>query len=239
MGGDDSLRQRANEAAPGHSTPPATVWGKGADIARAVARRPVAAFDFDGTITVKDSFMAFLRWRSGPVRFAVGMLRLLPATLAYLGHRDRGRLKAAAVQVFLKGLTEAELLRSTGEFAAWAWPRLIRPDAEKTWRAWRDKGAAVIIVTASPEEVVAPFAERLGADALIGTRLAYDAQGRLTGAFASENCRGPQKVARLEAELGPGLRLAAAYGDTSGDTEMLAIADEPGFRVFTEEPARP
>jgi phosphatidylglycerophosphatase C len=29
------------------------------------------------------------------------------------------------------------------------------------------------------------------------------------------------------------VRLAAAYGDTGGDTEMLAMADEPGFRVFT------
>jgi phosphatidylglycerophosphatase C len=43
-------------------------------------------------------------------------------------------------------------------------------------------------------------------------------------------------VRRLHAAYGPGLRLAAAYGDTSGDTEMLAIADQPGFRVFTRRP---
>ena len=30
--------------------------------------------------------------------------------------------------------------------------------------------------------------------------------------------------------------LTAAYGDTSGDTEMLAMAQEPGFRVFTQKP---
>jgi phosphatidylglycerophosphatase C len=28
--------------------------------------------------------------------------------------------------------------------------------------------------------------------------------------------------------------LAAAYGDTAGDREMLEIAEEPGYRVFTE-----
>ena len=32
------------------------------------------------------------------------------------------------------------------------------------------------------------------------------------------------------------MTLAAAYGDTSGDTEMIAIATEKGFRVFTGRP---
>ena len=56
------------------------------------------------------------------------------------------------------------------------------------------------------------------------------------GAFAGPNCRGEEKVRRLRAAYGDDVRLAAAYGDTSGDTEMLAIADEPGFRVFKARP---
>ena len=51
---------------------------------------PVVAFDFDGTLTVHDSFMAFLRWRVIPFRFALGLVRLAPASVAYLAHRDRG-----------------------------------------------------------------------------------------------------------------------------------------------------
>ncbi len=90
-----------------------------------------------------------------------------------------------------------------------------------------------MIVTASPEEVVAPFARRLGADRLIGTRLRFDSEDRVTGAFDSENCRGPEKVARLKAIYGEGVRLAAAYGDTAGDREMIALAEEKGYRVFT------
>jgi len=30
--------------------------------------------------------------------------------------------------------------------------------------------------------------------------------------------------------------LRAAYGDTAGDREMLAMAEEPGYRVFVGEP---
>ncbi len=86
-----------------------------------------------------------------------------------------------------------------------------------------------MIVTASPEITVAPFARRLGAEALLGTHMTFDADDRVTGAFTGPNCRGEEKVYRLRAAYGDDLQLAAAYGDTSGDTEMLAFAAEAGF----------
>jgi phosphatidylglycerophosphatase C len=197
--------------------------------------RPIVAFDFDGTLSFRDSFLAFLAWRSGPARWMGGMIALLPATLLYMIHRDRGRLKAAAARRFLRGLTRAELEAACDNFASSSLgQRLIRPDAEQCWTRWREHGAELVIVTASPEEVVAPFARRLGADRLIGTRLGYDEAGRVEGGFASPNCRGPEKVARLKAVYGEDVRLAAAYGDTAGDREMLALADEPDYRVFTQ-----
>ena len=198
------------------------------------ASRPLVAFDFDGTLSFRDSFNAFLAWRSGPVRLALGLIALLPACAAYLVNRDRGRLKAAAVRVFLGGLQQAELEAACDAFAhSSLGERLIRPDAEQCWRDWRQRGAELVIVTASPEAVVAPFARRLGADRLIGTRLSYDADGRARGTFASANCRGPEKVARLKAVYGEDVRLAAAYGDSAGDRELLELADEKGYRVFT------
>ena len=198
--------------------------------------RPLVAFDFDGTLSFRDSFNAFLAWRSGPVGLALGLIALLPSCARYLLDRDRGRLKAAAVRVFLRGLEKAELDAACDAFAhSSLGRRLIRPDAEQRWRDWLERGAELAIVTASPEEVVAPFARRLGADRLIGTQLSYGADGRLDGALASENCRGPEKVARLRAQYGEEIRLAAAYGDSSGDREMLELADEKGYRVFTRQ----
>ena len=41
---------------------------------------------------------------------------------------------------------------------------------------------------------------------------------------------------RLKEVYGEDLPLTAAYGDTSGDKEMLQIADEPGYRVFRGKP---
>ena len=201
--------------------------------------RPLVAFDFDGTLSFRDSFNAFLAWRSGPARLMLGLIALLPSLTVYLFDRDRGRLKAAAVRVFLGGLQKAELDAACDAFAhSSLGRRLIRPDAEQRWRHWRERGAELVIVTASPEAVVAPFARRLGADRLIATQLGYGADDRLDGTLASRNCRGPEKVARLEAEYGDGVRLAAAYGDSAGDRELLELADEKGYRVFTQQSRR-
>ena len=192
----------------------------------------IVAFDFDGTLTVRDSFTGFLRWRAGAGGWFLGLAKMAPDLAAYAGHRDRGRLKAASVRQFLKGTPRTQLEADAEAFAGQVWPGFLRYDALACWKDWGAKGAYRVIVTASPETTVAPFARRLEADALLGTPLVFDADDRVTGAFAGPNCRGDEKVRRLRAAFGEDMRLAAAYGDTTGDTEMLAIADEAGFRRF-------
>ena len=192
----------------------------------------IVAFDFDGTLTVRDSFTQFLRWRAGAGGWFRGLARMTPDLATYAGDRDRGRLKAASVREFLKGTPRAQLEADAEAFAGQVWPGFLRYDALACWKDWGAKGAYRVIVTASPETTVAPFARRLEAEALLGTPLVFDADDRVTGAFAGPNCRGEEKVRRLRAAFGADMKLAAAYGDTSGDTEMLAMADEAGFRRF-------
>ena len=208
----------------------------GEAIAAAATEAPVVAFDFDGTLTVRDSFTAFLKWRAGTRRYMAGMVRLLPAALAYLLHRDRGRIKAAAVREYLKGVPRETLEAEAREFAELFSRSLLRPDAVEVWKRWRGDHVRLVIVTASPDITVAPFARGLGADALIGTRLAFDNQDRVSGAFETPNCRGAEKVVRLKDTFGPEFKLKAAYGDTSGDREMLKMAEMPGYRVFKGTP---
>jgi phosphatidylglycerophosphatase C len=71
---------------------------------------------------------------------------------------------------------------------------------------------------------------------VIGTRLSVDSQNRITGGFDSPNCRGQEKVERLRQVFGAEVRLTTAYGDTSGDIEMLGIADEPHMKLFKGKP---
>ncbi|KJV40811.1 HAD-IB family hydrolase [Brevundimonas sp. KM4] len=198
--------------------------------------RVIVAFDFDGTLTIRDSFTEFLRWRAGPGAWALGLVKLAPALAAYAKDRDRGRIKAASVREFLLGVSRQTLEAEAAAFAEAIWPRFMRPDALEVWNDWGRRGAHRVIVTASPTTTVAPFARKLGAEALLGTEFVFDADDRITGDFAGPNCRGQEKVRRLKAAYGEDMTLTAAYGDTSGDTEMLAMAQQPGFRVFRQKP---
>jgi len=206
--------------------------------ARLTRSGPIVAFDFDGTLTVSDTFLAFLRWREGSVGYHAGMARLAPALSAFIINRKVEKLKAAAVRVFLRGLPMTTVEEEAREYAAIAAPVMLRPDALKVWRRHRADGARMVIVTASPEVIIAPFARGLGADLLIGTGLATDQEGRLTGGLKGRNCRGPEKVRRLREVFGEDVRLAAAYGDTDGDDDMLDIADEKFMRLFAGDPTK-
>jgi phosphatidylglycerophosphatase C len=197
---------------------------------------PVVAFDFDGTLTIRDSFSAFLKWRAGPFRWWTGCLRLAPAGLAYAFNRDRGMIKAAAVREFLKGTTRTQLDADARAFAEQHSRSLLRPDALEVWKRWRNDRVRLVIVTASPDFVVAPVARGLGADQVIGTLFRFDAQDRITGAYVSPNCRGPEKVVRMKQAFGDNFRLKAAYGDTTGDREMIAIAETSGYQIFKGKP---
>jgi len=210
----------------------------GEDRQREGAFRPLVAFDFDGTLTWKDSFLAFLAWRAGRGGYVAGLAALTPAAAAYLVDRDRGRLKAATARRFLGGATRAELELDAQRFATDHGRPLLRHDAVRAWRRWQGYGARLVIVTASPDTIVAPIARALGADLLIGTRLAFDAEGRATGALDGANCRGAEKVRRLREVFGDDVRLEAAYGDTDGDREMLALAEEQGLKVFNAKGRR-
>jgi phosphatidylglycerophosphatase C len=223
----EAQRPDMGEADPQRQPPPA---------AAEAPFRPLVAFDFDGTLTWRDSFLGFLAWRAGARRYAAGLIRLAPAGIAYATHRDRGRAKAAAVREFLQGATRAELEADAQRFATERARSLLRPDAVRAWRRWQAEGARLVIVTASPALIVAPFGRGLGAERVIGTELDFDAAGRVTGALAGPNCRGAEKVRRLKAAYGDDVRLEAAYGDSDGDVAMLSIAGEAGMKVFSGKP---
>ena len=78
---------------------------------------PVVAFDFDGTLTTRDSFTDFLRWRDGAFSYALGLARLAPAAMRWVGNRDRAQIKAAAVRTFLRGMPRALLEQEAHECA--------------------------------------------------------------------------------------------------------------------------
>jgi phosphatidylglycerophosphatase C len=189
-----------------------------------VGRPGVAAFDFDGTLTQRDTLLPFLRRSCGNRSIARA------SAIAARRARARDAFKVALIGELFRGWS-AERLDSLGRAYVPALLAALRPDAKQRLEWHRRRGHAVVIVSASLGAYLRPLAENLELDGALAVELVADASGTLTGGVVGGlNTRGPEKVARLKAWLdsrfGPGADVELwAYGDSSGDDELLAIAD--------------
>ncbi len=187
-------------------------------------------FDFDGTLTVRDSLLPFLRFLVPPGRLLAGLAASAPAAAGQFLGAGRGAAKEALLRRFVRGLREEELAAAGAGFARARLPRLVRPAAPGAIAWHRERGHRVVLVSASLEVYLAPWGASAGFDDVLATRLEA-AGGRLTGRFLGLNCRGPEKVERLRALLGTlDGPVIHAYGDSGGDRELLAIATYPHYR---------
>lgn len=188
----------------------------------------VVAFDVDGTLTVRDCVFPFLLRAGGPGRMMRAVLGH-PFSLASLVlRRDRNGLKAHFVRACLAGLDAEQVARAGAGFASNVAAGWMRADTAAELRRHQDEGRVVVLVSASLSPYLEPLGEILEVDAVLCTEL-EERDGVLTGELAGPNCRGSAKVdALLRWAAGAGIShegwLTAAYGDSSGDTEMLALA---------------
>lgn len=187
----------------------------------------IAAFDFDETLILKDSLPDFLR-HSFPTRtFYFNCVRALPMLIRFKLHKiTNDSAKEQLLKIFLGGMSLerfSDLCSSYRERL----DELVNPEA-LTRVAWHQKrGDHVVIVSASPESWILPWAAAHGIESVISTKLAADKQGRLTGKLSTPNCHGPEKVTRFLAEYPErnGYELYM-YGDGKSDQDMFRLADK-------------
>lgn len=190
--------------------------------------RPLAAFDFDGTITRRDTLYPFLRALVGRRRLVAAALADLPRLgAAALGRGDRDEAKARLFERVLAGRDVGDVRRLGLEHAQRVVAVGIRPEMRQRIAWHRDRGHEVAIVSASLDVYLDEIGRELGVDRVICTTLEVR-DGLLTGAMVGGNCRGENKVNRLRAAFADlDDRELWAYGDSAGDDAMLAIADHP------------
>lgn len=189
--------------------------------------RNITVFDFDGTLTTRDTLLLFIRFCVGTRRFICGVLLFLPLiVLMKLKLYDNSRCKEHVFSWFFRGMSHADFARYGQSFAARV-RSVARPSTTKALAQHRAQGDTLYIISASIEEWVAPYCRSLGVDHILATQAEVDADGMLTGRFASPNCYGAEKVRRLLAvEPDRDSYHLTAYGDSSGDLEMFALADK-------------
>ena len=201
------------------------------------AERPtvgIAAFDFDRTLTRRDTLIPFLGRLAGRRRLA---LALAAQSRRYL--RDQDAAKLDMLRRLTTGILHDEFELAGRDYAVGLHHHL-RPDVMARLRWHRSAGHRLVIVSASLGTYLRPFGVTLGVDEVLAVELDVAPSGHLTGQVTGGvNTRGPEKARRLAAWLSETVPDGAApeiwaYGDSSGDDELLAMADHP-VRV-TREP---
>ena len=192
----------------------------------------IAFFDFDGTLTTKDSLADFIQFSVGSRKYWLGLTVLAPFLVAYkLRLISNHTAKERLISHFFKGWDYDSFQELADNYSIEHLDRIIRPEAIKKLNWHKSQGHRVVVASASMNAWLSKWCEMRSVD-LIATELEVQS-GKLTGRFATKNCNGDEKVNRIRQQYDlDSYGTVYAYGDSSGDLPMLNIADKTFFRCF-------
>jgi len=197
--------------------------------------KTLALFDFDGTITTKDSLAEFIKYAVGGWGYYSGLLRLSPMLTAYTLKLIPNHIaKERMLSYFFKGYNEDAFKKMADTYSLNEISKILREEAMEKIRWHQMQGHTVVIVSASMESWLKAWCDMHKID-LISTCLEIKDE-KITGKFLTKNCYGPEKANRVRAQYDlDEYEYIYAYGDSSGDTELLALADESFYKPFRED----
>ena len=196
--------------------------------------RKIYAFDFDGTLTTKDTLLEFIRFAKGSGQMFRGFLLFSPLLILMKLHLfPNWKVKQKIFSYFFKGMKIDDFNALCTRFAERN-KHLLRPAGiEKVRQAIDEEHNTVLIISASIDNWVQPFFDEIDKKIqVLGTQIETK-EGRLTGQFTTKNCYGEEKVNRLTA-LYPHREAyyLIAFGDSRGDKELLTFADKAYYKPF-------
>ena len=196
--------------------------------------RKIYAFDFDGTLTTKDTLLEFIRFAKGSGQMFCGFLLFSPLLILMKLHLfPNWKVKQKIFSYFFKGMKIDDFNTLCTRFAERN-KHLLRPAGiEKVRQAIAEEHTTVLIISASIDNWVRPFFDENDKKIqVLGTQIETK-ESRLTGQFTTKNCYGEEKVNRLTA-LYPHREAydLIAFGDSRGDKELLDFADKGFYKPF-------
>ncbi len=196
-------------------------------------KETIAAFDFDGTITRNDTLLEFIKFSKGSFRFFSTFLLFSPLLLAMkLKLYPNWKAKQRVFSYLYKGVS-LKVFNELGEKFIVEIEKTARPKAIDALNKHIKYGDKCIVISASIENWIKPWADRTGIDTILATRIETDNNGLLTGKFLTKNCYGQEKVNRL-LQMYPDREKykLIAYGDSRGDKELIEFANQGYYNKF-------
>ena len=194
------------------------------------AARDLALFDFDGTITTRETFPDFMARAVPRRRLALGRVLFAPWVVGYrLGVVPVALLRTALVRYAFSGVPLAVVEAAGAALAADVLPGLVRPEVQTRIDWHKARGDTVAVVSGGFDVYLAPWCRAQGLDWICSSLAVRD--GRLTGRYAGAQCVADEKARRVRARYDlAGYRAIHAYGDTHEDDALLALADHATWR---------
>jgi len=196
--------------------------------------KKIAFFDFDGTITTKDTLFEVIKYQKGKAGFYTGFLLNFPVLVALKVKLVSNQFaKEKVLQYFFKGTESSAFEDACDKFACNALPSMIRPGAIAEIKKLKDLGFEIAIVSASAEDWIRKWSDKIGVQ-LIGSRL-ETVDNLLTGKIQGQNCNGQEKAIRIKSayDLSQYDEIYC-YGDSGGDKAMLALATKAFYKPFRQ-----
>ena len=199
----------------------------------ATGTRQAAFFDLDKTVIARASMVAFGRplYKGGLINRRT-VLRALYGQLVYLqlgaSEAKLERIRESVLKL-TKGWTQSRVQEIVTEALEEIVDPIIYAEAADLIEQHRAEGRFIVLVSASPEEIVVPLGRYLGADATIASRAALDADGRYTGSmeFYAYGEFKAEAMRDLAAREGIDLSESYAYTDSYTDLSMLEAVGHP------------
>lgn len=191
-------------------------------------KRPVVVFDLDGTLTTKDTYLAFLavHVRRHPHRLFFLPWLAIAVGLFFAKLRSNSWLKEVFWRALVGGDAKDDVELSAQKF--WDhWESFhLRQDVLEILKAHQTEGCRIILASASFDIYVVEFAKRHQIAEVICSVAEISNQQQVTGRLLGDNCYGPGKLARLKALL-QDERISYAYSDHIADQPLLEFAEQP------------
>ncbi len=193
--------------------------------------KQLVIFDFDKTITTKDSLIDFLIFFAGKRKFLQGIIFCFKDLIFYkLKIISNQRAKEILFTYFLKGLTLNEIITAGDIYAEKRLPNILNKKALEKISYHRRNNGRLVIVSASPKYWFEKWARSAGFSDIICTDLEFSSK-LFTGKIMGKNCYGLEKVNKLMEIINlEEFDHIIAYGDSRGDKEIIKLADEGYFK---------
>lgn len=190
----------------------------------------LALFDFDGTLTVRETMPDFMHAAVAPTRLAIGKVVLAPLVIGYrAGWVSGNRVRAGIVDFGFRGVPETRLQAAGLAFANDVLSGVLRADAMARLQWHRERGDTVAVVSGGLDTYLSHWCAARGVEVICSRLESRD--GRMTGRYRGAQCVGEEKARRIRAhyDLSRYERIHA-YGDTHEDHAMLGLAHEAWYR---------